>query len=165
MKRISRIAPVGVAVLALAVGGSTLASAKGHHGHARANRADVVKDVKDTSRDTADAAKDQASAQSDVTTPDTPVDAQKEQVDAQNEQADNQSEAQDSQNEGDDPGQAAACKGLLTDAVEFDDQTGTCTPESSPPTGATGTVQGDGSTGSGKDTGSTGGGQGGSQND
>lgn len=143
MKRISRIAPVGVAVLALAVGGSSLATAKGHHAHATV--ADVMKDVKDTSKDGADAAKDQASAQSDVTTPDAPADAQKEQTDAQNEQVDNQSEAQDGQQEGDSAAQAIRCKGLLTDNVQYDDQTGTCTAETGQDNGSTGSAQDNGS--------------------
>jgi len=139
MKRISRIAPIGVAALALALGGSTLASAKGHQSHGHAKLADVLRDSKDFNKDATDAAKDQASTQSDMTTPDTPVEAQKEQADAQNEQADNQSEVQDGQNEGDDPAQAIACKGLLTDDVQYDDQTGTCTPETG--AGSSGTAQ------------------------
>jgi hypothetical protein len=141
MKRISRIVAVGVVGLGLVVGGATLASAKGHHHHAHAKVADVIKDVKDTSKDAADAARDQAAAQSDVTTPDAPAEAQQEQADAQNEQADSQSEAQEGQQEGDNPAQAVACQGLLTDEVEYDDQTGTCTPKSGQTSGATGSAE------------------------
>jgi len=172
MKRISRIAPVGVAVLALALGGSTLASAKGHHAHGHAKLADVLRDSTDVNKDGTDVALDQASAQKDVTTPDSPAEAQKEQADAQNEQADNQIEAQDAQKEGDDPAQALACKGLATDDVQYDEQTGTCIPETG--NGSSGSAQDNGSSSGGSDTGSpgsggvsgsTGGGRDNSQND
>jgi hypothetical protein len=114
----------------LTVGGSALAMAKGRaQRHAHANVADVVKDVKDAKKDTTDAAKDAAAAKSDLTAPDSPAVAKQEQADSQNEQIDTQSEAQDGQQEGDNPGQAIACQGLLTDNVQYDDQTGTCTAE------------------------------------
>ncbi len=124
MRRISRFAVLGLMACVLAISGSALAVAKGHHRHAHASLADVVKDVKD-------AKKDSAAAQSDVTTPDSPAEAQKEQADAQ-------SEGQDGQQEGDNPAQAIACMGLLTDNVQYDDQTGTCTAETGQDTGATG---------------------------
>ncbi len=115
MRRISRFAMLGVLACVLAISGSTLAVAKGHHRHAHASAADVMKDVKDAN-------KDSTAAQSDATTPDSSTEAQKEQTDAQ-------SEAQAGQQEGDDAAQAIACKGLLTDNVQYDDQTGTCTAE------------------------------------
>jgi hypothetical protein len=134
MRRILRIALLGAVVCALAVGGSAVASANGHHRHAKL--ADVVGDVKDANTDSRDAAKDKASAQQDVNTPDSPAVVQQEQADAQNEQADNQGENQEGQQEGDNPAQAAACKGLLTDNVQYDDQTGTCTAETGQDNGA-----------------------------
>jgi hypothetical protein len=137
MRRISRIALLGLMVCALGVGGSTLAVAKSH-GHKHAKLADVIKDVKDAKKDAADAAKDKAAAQQDVTTPDSPAEAQQEQADAQNEQVDNQSENQEGVQEGDNPAQAKACAGLLTDNVQYDDQTGTCTPETGQDNGADG---------------------------
>ena len=70
--------------------------------------------------------------------PDSPAVAQTEQADAQSEQVDNQSEGQDSQHEGDNPAQAIACKGLLTDNVQYDDQTGTCTAETGQDNGTDG---------------------------
>ena len=63
MRRIPRIALLGVMVCVLAVGGSALAAAKVHgHRHAHANVADVIKDVKDAKKDSADAAKDRVAA-------------------------------------------------------------------------------------------------------
>ncbi|MGI8412713.1 MAG: hypothetical protein ACR2QA_09500 [Solirubrobacteraceae bacterium] len=111
----------------LAVGGSALAVAKSHPHHATV--ADVVKDVKDANKDSADASKDKAAAQNDATTPDSAAEAQKEQADVQNEQGDKQAENQQGQQEGDNAAQAKACQGLLTDNVQYDDQTGTCTAE------------------------------------
>ncbi len=133
MRRISRIALLCVVACALAVGGSALAVAKSHpvaksRPH-HATVADVVKDVKDTNTDSADAGKDTAAALSDATTPDSPAEAQKEQSDAQNEQVDTQAENKEGQQEGDNAAQAKACQGLLTDNVQYDDQTGTCTAE------------------------------------
>jgi hypothetical protein len=147
---------LGVMVSALAVGGSTLAVAKGHRHHAHAKLADVIKDVKDANKDSADTAKDNASARQDLTTPDSPAEAQQEQIDAQNEQIDNQSENQDGAQEGDSPAQAIACQGLLTDNVQYDDQTGTCTAETGQDNGNDG--QDSTSTG-GQDSTSTTGGQ------
>jgi len=147
MRKVSRIATLGLLACMLAVGGSALAAAKGHHRHAHAKLADVIKDVKDAHKDSTDAAKDKTAAQNDATTPDSPAEAQQEQADAQNEQADNGSENQDGQEEGDNPAQANACKGLQTDDVQYDDQTGTCTAETGQDSGSTG----------GQDNGTTGG--------
>jgi len=128
MRRISRIAVLGLLAGVLALGGSALAVAKGHHQH-HAKVVDVIKDVKDFNTDSTDKSADNAAAQSDMTTPDSSAEAQQEQADAQNEQVDNQSENQDGQQEGDSAGQAAACASLMTDNVQYDDQTGTCTAE------------------------------------
>ena len=130
MNRFSRITLLGLMVGLLAVGGSTLAAARTHaHQQAHAKLADVIKDVKDFTNDSTDAAKDNASARQDLTMPDSPAQAQQEQTDGQNEQVDNQAENQDGNQEGDSSAQAIACKGLLTDNVQYDDQTGTCTAE------------------------------------
>lgn len=145
MPRISRIALLGAIVCALTVGGSALAVAKGHH---HAGAADVIKDVKDSKKDSTDASKDTAATKSDLTAPDSAAVAQQEQADAQNEQVDNQNEGQEGKQEGDSPAQAIACKGLLTDNVQYDDQTGTCTAESGQDNGP-----------GGQDTGTTTGGQ------
>jgi hypothetical protein len=153
-------------VCVLAVGGSALAAAKGPgHRHAHAKVADVIKDVKDTKKDSADAAKDKASAQNDLTTLDSPAEAQQEQADGQNEQVDNQSENQDGNQEGDSAAQAIACQGLLTDNVQYDDQTGTCTAETGQDNGAVGQNGQDNTSTTGvQDSGTTAGGQGTNQN-
>jgi hypothetical protein len=136
MRRTSRIVVLGMLACVLAISGSALAVAQGHHRHGSV--ADVNKDVKDANKDSTDASKDKAAAQADVTTPDSAAQAQQEQADAQNEQVDNQSENQDGQQEGDNPAQAKACQGLLTDNVQYDDQTGTCTAEIGQDNGTTG---------------------------
>jgi hypothetical protein len=128
MSRISRIALLGAIVCAFAGAGAALAVANGHHDH-HAKLADVIKDVKDAKGDSSDAAKDKLAAHNDVTTPDSPAQAQQEQADAEGEQSDNESENQEGVQESDSSAQALACKGLLTDNVEYDDQTGTCTAE------------------------------------
>jgi hypothetical protein len=139
MRGISRIALLGALVCVLAVGGSALAAAKSHaQRHAHAKVADVIKDVKDAKKDSADAAKDRAAARNDATTPDSPAEAQQEQADAQKEQTDNQSETQDGVQEGDSSAQATTCAGLLTDNVQYDDQTGTCSAETGQDNGADG---------------------------
>jgi Skp family chaperone for outer membrane proteins len=157
MRTISRIALVAVMACALAVGGSTLAAAKGHggHKHVHAKLADVIKDVKDSKKDSADASQDKAAAQNDLTTPDSPAEAQREQADAQSEQLDNQSESQDSSQEDDSASQTAACQGLPTDNVQYDEQTGTCTSESSQDQGDGQNDQGDGSATGGQDSSTT----------
>ncbi len=138
MGKFSRIAVLGLLACVFAIGGSALAVAKGGHRHAHAKVADVTKDAKDAQKDSADVAKDKRAAQADVTTPDSPAEAQQEQADAQNEQGDSGSENQDGQQEGDNPAQAIACQGLLTDDVQYDDQTGTCTAETGQDNGTTG---------------------------
>lgn len=137
MKRFSRIVLLGLMVGLLAVGGSALAAAKTHaHGQAHAKVADVFKDVQDFTKDSTDAGKDNAAARQDLSTPDSPAQAHQEQTDGQNEQVDNQGENQDGTQEGDNAAQAAACQGLGTDNVQYDDQTGTCTAETGQDNGA-----------------------------
>jgi hypothetical protein len=154
VRRISRVAVLGAMACALMVGGSALAVAKGHR---HASVADVIKDVKDAKKDSTDATKDTVAAKSDVTAPDSPAVAQQEQADAQNEQTDNRSEGQEGKQEGDSPGQAIACQGLLTDNVQYDEQTGTCTAETGQENGTGG--QDTGTTTGGQDNTSTSGGQ------
>jgi hypothetical protein len=130
MRGISRVAPLALMTCALAVGGSAIAVANGKgHRHHHATLADVTRDVKDANTDATDQTNDSFLAHQDLTTPDSPAGAQQEQADGQNEQADNESESQDITQEGDSASQTNACQGLLTDDVQYEEQTGTCSAE------------------------------------